>query len=82
LRKDEKKPAFSSRILENAARDQMAGPFGKLGRYALKQHWGMTIPDRGEAKQRKPPGKREGGQSSKKGLLRRLFSFLRRSLGS
>lgn len=34
--------------LTEAAESQLAGPFGKLGRYVLKQQWGIEVPARGK----------------------------------
>jgi hypothetical protein len=33
--------------LGQAAESQLAGPFGKLGRYVLKKQWGIEVPARG-----------------------------------
>ncbi|MBN1105300.1 MAG: hypothetical protein JXL84_17945 [Deltaproteobacteria bacterium] len=35
--------------LSEAAESQLAGPFGKLGRYVLKTQWGIEVPARGKA---------------------------------
>ncbi|RJR40867.1 MAG: hypothetical protein C4576_19280 [Desulfobacteraceae bacterium] len=71
--------------MEKAAREQLAGPFGKLGRYALKQHWGITISEGQEPES--GPRTDKGGKSGEKrdeennGLFRRLFAFLKRPFG-
>jgi hypothetical protein len=74
-----------SRILEKAAREQLAGPFGKLGRYALKQHWGMTVPDSREddsepssACTEEKGGKIVKGPLETRGLFRRILAYLKR----
>lgn len=72
-----RKPSLPSRMIEKAAREQLAGPFGKLGRYALKQHWGMTISDWQEDVPKRA-GERERKPAKKKGLFKRLYYFLKR----
>lgn len=65
---------LASRILENAAREQLAGPFGKLGRYALKQQ-GLTIWDR-EKEIKETSVHKEAPK--KAGLFSRLITLLKR----
>jgi hypothetical protein len=74
-----------SRILERAAREQLGGPFGKLGRYALKQHWGITVSDirenessRSSTGTAETNGKIEKKPARTKGLFRRLLAHLKR----
>ncbi|RJR50883.1 MAG: hypothetical protein C4576_04485 [Desulfobacteraceae bacterium] len=68
--------------MEKAAREQLAGPFGKLGRYALKQHWGITISE--NLKEEAGTHFDKAGKSGEKkveernGLFRRLLVFLKR----
>lgn len=67
---------LASKMLEKAAYEQLAGPFGKLGRYVLKQQWGMTIPDGQEGLEGRTK-KAKMTEAPKKGLFSRLLTFLR-----
>jgi hypothetical protein len=45
--------------LREAAESQLAGPFGKLGRYVLKTQWGIDVSARGTTAEKEtayPPG--------------------------
>lgn len=71
---EKRKPPLANRILEKAAREQLAGPFGKLGRYALKQQ-GLTIWER-EEKIAESTVKKNGTKTE--GLFSRMIKLLKR----
>ncbi|PKN61816.1 MAG: hypothetical protein CVU57_27790 [Deltaproteobacteria bacterium HGW-Deltaproteobacteria-15] len=74
-----------SRIMERAAREQLAGPFGKLARYSLKQHWGITVSDRQEngsnfflTSTEETKGTIRKRPAKTKGLFRRIIAYLKK----